>query len=79
MADARSQARKLTRIFKELSSDPTDESARAKLCDLAAIGWRSHTEMRGFSAQIDMLAREKAEAQAIKDARKAARRSMLAA
>lgn len=73
MSDARAQGRELRRIFKTLSRDPNNVSARARLCELAAIGLRSHTEMRGFYARIEMYARQKAEAQAAKDARKAAR------
>lgn len=75
MVDARSQARELTRIFKAISSDPAAEAARARLCGLAMSGLRSHTEIRGFYVRYDRYAREKAAAQAAKDARKAARGS----
>lgn len=79
LSDARAQGRELRRIFKTLSSDPNNLSARARLCELAAIGLRSHTEMRRFYARIEMYARQKAEAQAAKDARKAADRAALRA
>lgn len=75
MSVARAQGRELARIFRTLSSDPDNLPAKARLCELAAIGLRSHTEMRGFYARIEMYARQKAEAQAAKDACKAARAS----
>lgn len=79
MVDARAQGRELKRIFRMLSSDHAAESARARLCELAAIGLRSCTEIKAFYARVEKYAREKAAAQAAKDARGSARVSKLAA